>query len=213
MLRPQQHAGSASAGEQQRQQLQSNPAWEASRFGDLETFIFDFLSGAAGGEGVRLKLQTPLNISQALLDAAMQQVQDDLEVAKQASPWPKLKQDVRSAWTIQGGHVLKPALRDGIDRLIERRVIPPMQPGWTAPVTACHVTACSVPRALTSLQMRASAASSQAASCMILLPGLTPAPPPSVSVPSVRAAMRSSLRGHMVAELARLHRRLRRQFP
>ena len=118
MLRPQQHAGSASAGEQQRQQLQSNPAWEASHFGDLETFIFDFLSGAAGGEGVRLKLQTPLNISQALLDAAMQQVQDDLEVAKQVSPWPKLRQDVRSgqvssAWIIQGGHALSPAFRDG----------------------------------------------------------------------------------------------------
>ena len=91
MLRPQSHAGSASAGEQQRQQLQSNPAWEASRFGDLETFIFDFLSGAAGGEGVRLKLQTPLNISQALLDAATQQVQDDLEVAKQVGPGPKVR--------------------------------------------------------------------------------------------------------------------------
>ena len=77
------HAGNASTSQQQRQQLQSNPAWEASRFGDLETFIFDFLSGTAGGEGVRLKLQTPLNISQALLDAATQQVQDDLGGAKQ----------------------------------------------------------------------------------------------------------------------------------
>ena len=81
------HTGNASTSQQQRQQLQSNPAWEASRFGDLETFIFDFLSGTAGGEGVRLKLQTPLNISQALLDAATQQVQDDLEVAKQVILW------------------------------------------------------------------------------------------------------------------------------
>ena len=76
---------SAGSGDDQQGRLQADPGWSASRFAALESFIFDFLSGSAGGEGVRLKLQTPLNISEALLEAARQQLQDELGVAKQVS--------------------------------------------------------------------------------------------------------------------------------
>ena len=74
------YSGSA---EDQQSRLQADPGWEASRFAALETFIYDFLSGSAGGEGVRLKLQTPLRISEALLDAATRQLEDELAVAQQ----------------------------------------------------------------------------------------------------------------------------------
>ncbi|KAF8065743.1 hypothetical protein HT031_002803 [Scenedesmus sp. PABB004] len=59
--------------------LAEQPGWRGSRFGEFEKFIYDFLVGAPGpdgapaargGEGLRLKLQTPLFVADALMQAA-----------------------------------------------------------------------------------------------------------------------------------------------
>ncbi|BDA44834.1 probable transmembrane GTPase FZO-like, chloroplastic [Coccomyxa sp. Obi] len=58
--------------------------WSDSRFGDLERFMVDFLvGGAAAGESLRLKLQTPLFVADALLEAARQQLSSELSTAQQ----------------------------------------------------------------------------------------------------------------------------------
>ena len=68
------------------QALSGHAKWEASRFGTLETFILDFLVGGnSAGESVRLKLQTPLFVTDALLEAAGQQLADDLAAAEQVA--------------------------------------------------------------------------------------------------------------------------------
>ncbi len=57
--------------------------WAESRFGELELFMVDFLvGGAAAGESLRLKLQTPLFVSDALLEAARQQLASELCAAE-----------------------------------------------------------------------------------------------------------------------------------
>ena len=67
-----------------RQALETDPAWQSSRFGPLENYILDFLiGGASAGESVRLKLQTPLFVADALLDAGRQQLDDDLQAAQE----------------------------------------------------------------------------------------------------------------------------------
>ncbi len=77
------HAGKRLGGNE-RNQLQSNRTWEASRFTILESFIADYLAGgASAGEGVRLKLQTPLFVSEALLDTAQKQLADLLATAEE----------------------------------------------------------------------------------------------------------------------------------
>ena len=96
----------AGSGEDQRSRLQADPAWAASRFADLETFIFDFLSGSAGGEGVRLKLQTPLSISEALLAAATQQLRDELDVAQQV-PSAAVLERMQQAWHCDAPHLAR----------------------------------------------------------------------------------------------------------
>lgn len=64
--------------------LEGNNEWEGSRFGVLEKFILNFLvGGSSAGESVRLKLQSPLYVAEALMAAASQQLQEDLEAAKQ----------------------------------------------------------------------------------------------------------------------------------
>lgn len=61
--------------------------WSDSRFGDLERFMVDFLvGGAAAGESLRLKLQTPLFVADALLEAARQQLSSELSTAQQVPP-------------------------------------------------------------------------------------------------------------------------------
>lgn len=65
--------------------LRGDELWESSRFGELEKFILDFLvGGASAGESVRLKLQSPLYVTDALLEAASQQLAGDLTAAQQA---------------------------------------------------------------------------------------------------------------------------------
>lgn len=67
-----------------KQALQGDPKWESSRFGELEKFILEYLvGGASAGERVRLKLQSPLYVTDALLEAAAQRLSEDLEAAQQ----------------------------------------------------------------------------------------------------------------------------------
>ena len=61
--------------------------WRGSRFGALEEFVFDFLCGGRGsGEAVRLKLQTPLFVADALLEAAGNLLQAELQTAEEVRP-------------------------------------------------------------------------------------------------------------------------------
>ncbi|KAL3157911.1 hypothetical protein ABBQ32_012318 [Trebouxia sp. C0010 RCD-2024] len=65
-------------------QLQQDGRWDASHYGNLEQFIYDYLTGgASAGESVRLKLQTPLFVAEALAQAAHRQLTDELQTATQ----------------------------------------------------------------------------------------------------------------------------------
>lgn len=67
-------------------QLQQDKRWDASHYGNLEQFIFDYLTGGtSAGETVRLKLQTPLFVAEALAQAAHRQLTDELETATQVN--------------------------------------------------------------------------------------------------------------------------------
>ena len=69
------------------EELARSGQWSSSRFGDLERFMVDFLvGGAAAGESLRLKLQTPLFVADALLEAARQQLSSELSTAQQVPP-------------------------------------------------------------------------------------------------------------------------------
>lgn len=68
------------------QGLAQNEHWQRSRFGKLEQFMVDFLvGGASAGESLRLKLQTPLFVSDALLEAARQQLEAERAAAEQVA--------------------------------------------------------------------------------------------------------------------------------
>jgi hypothetical protein len=67
------------------------PPTNCRRFGEFEKFIYDFLVGTAGsssgsmrsgGEGLRLKLQTPLFVADALMEAARVRVQGEIAAAQ-----------------------------------------------------------------------------------------------------------------------------------
>ena len=65
-------------------QLERDERWGASRFAGLEQFIYNYLTGGeSAGERVRLKLQTPLYVTDALLEAAEKQMSEELEGAEQ----------------------------------------------------------------------------------------------------------------------------------
>lgn len=65
-------------------QLQKDKRWDASHYGNLEQFIYDYLvGGASAGESVRLKLQTPLFVADAILQAAQRQLVEELQIATQ----------------------------------------------------------------------------------------------------------------------------------
>jgi len=80
--------------------MSEDSQWTNSKFGSLERFIYEFLvgdsnttaapssssgvgRGAVGGERARLKLQTPLFVADALLEASRQALVAELEIAKQ----------------------------------------------------------------------------------------------------------------------------------
>eukprot|EP01025_Chloroclados_australasicus_P013673 TRINITY_DN1641_c1_g1_i11.p1 TRINITY_DN1641_c1_g1~~TRINITY_DN1641_c1_g1_i11.p1 ORF type:complete len:461 (-),score=88.67 TRINITY_DN1641_c1_g1_i11:251-1633(-) len=60
--------------------------WVRSGFGSLERFVYEFLIGGPEAKGksesVRLKLQTPLSVADALIAAAQRQLETDLQTAK-----------------------------------------------------------------------------------------------------------------------------------
>lgn len=61
-------------------ELENDKRWRSSRFSEMETFIADFFSGASGAssaESIRLKLQTPLYVADALLDASRRQLKNE----------------------------------------------------------------------------------------------------------------------------------------
>ncbi|KAG2422345.1 hypothetical protein HXX76_016105 [Chlamydomonas incerta] len=64
--------------------LSNSRDWAVSNFSELERNVSNFLvgKGAGGGEGVRLKLQTPLFVADALLGAAGRQLEADLAAAR-----------------------------------------------------------------------------------------------------------------------------------
>ncbi len=77
-------AGSAASPILDEQSLARDQNWQRSRFGELEAFMVDFLvGGASAGESLRLKLQTPLFVSDALLEAARTQLAAELATAEQ----------------------------------------------------------------------------------------------------------------------------------
>ena len=61
--------------------LLDQPSWATSGFSDFERFIGNFLV-SRGGEGTRLKLQTPLYVADALLEASGEVLKSDLESAR-----------------------------------------------------------------------------------------------------------------------------------
>ena len=64
--------------------LERDERWGASCFAGLEQFIYNYLTGGeSAGERVRLKLQTPLYVTDALLEAAEKQMSEELEEAEQ----------------------------------------------------------------------------------------------------------------------------------
>lgn len=71
---------------QEQEYLSTSSKWQASRFEELECHVRDFLLGGSSGEGsesVKLKLQTPLFVAEALLDASRSQLESELKVLKE----------------------------------------------------------------------------------------------------------------------------------
>lgn len=66
--------------------LEQSSSWSESRFAKLELFMSEFFSGKSvgsfSGESIRLKLQTPLSVAAALVDACKQQLANELDVAE-----------------------------------------------------------------------------------------------------------------------------------
>ena len=66
-------------------ELLESPLWQKSGFADLEALLLQYLVGSGPNnisESVRLKLQTPLAVADALLGASQQQLQGDLASAE-----------------------------------------------------------------------------------------------------------------------------------
>lgn len=81
------YAGQLSSSEAEH--LKRSEKWQNSRFQELEAFLLDFLCGGKGsGEAVRLKLQTPLFVAEALLEAAGRQLEAELQTAEDVPPLP-----------------------------------------------------------------------------------------------------------------------------
>lgn len=73
--------------------LSGSQKWKSSRFENLESHVRDFLLGTGGTpESMRLKLQTPLFVAEALMDAAQKQLQSELDVLRQDAESIKLVQ-------------------------------------------------------------------------------------------------------------------------
>ena len=61
-------------------ELERDDRWRSSRFAPMEEFVAEFFSGqggAASAESIRLKLQTPLYVADALLNASGRQLKNE----------------------------------------------------------------------------------------------------------------------------------------
>lgn len=78
-------AGILTPGE--KEYLSTSQQWKSSRFENLESHVRDFLLGGTNGDGtsqsLTLKLQTPLFVAEALMDACKTQLESELAVLKQ----------------------------------------------------------------------------------------------------------------------------------
>jgi hypothetical protein len=80
--------GGGVLGSMEDEQLGTKPDWLSSGFQEFERFMLDFLvgsggSGQQGGEGLRLKMQTPLAVADALMAACRQQLASEAAAVKQ----------------------------------------------------------------------------------------------------------------------------------
>ena len=77
-------AGILTAGE--KEYLSTSQLWTSSRFENLESHVRDFLLGGTDGDGtsqsLKLKLQTPLFVAEALMEACTSQIESELAVLK-----------------------------------------------------------------------------------------------------------------------------------
>jgi small GTP-binding protein len=77
-------AGILTPGE--REYLSTSQQWKSSRFESLESHVRDFLLGSTADSGtsqsLKLKLQTPLFVAEALMDASKTQLESELAVLK-----------------------------------------------------------------------------------------------------------------------------------
>lgn len=75
-------AGILTAGE--KEYLSTSQLWTSSRFENLESHVRDFLLGGTDGDGtsqsLKLKLETPLFVAEALMEACTSQIQSELAV-------------------------------------------------------------------------------------------------------------------------------------
>eukprot|EP00241_Pyramimonas_parkeae_P004314 CAMPEP_0114258020 /NCGR_PEP_ID=MMETSP0058-20121206/19067_1 /TAXON_ID=36894 /ORGANISM="Pyramimonas parkeae, CCMP726" /LENGTH=840 /DNA_ID=CAMNT_0001372833 /DNA_START=335 /DNA_END=2857 /DNA_ORIENTATION=+ len=66
-------------------QLAADSQWEGSGFGAAEQWVFNFLAGGGEegeGEALRLKLNTPLAVASALMDACERQLEEEMKAAE-----------------------------------------------------------------------------------------------------------------------------------
>lgn len=76
--------GSVTGSFEEASLLSEQPDWTSSGFGPFERFIYNFLIGGIdgrAGEGVRLKLQTPLYVADALMGACGRLLAADIDAA------------------------------------------------------------------------------------------------------------------------------------
>ena len=80
----------AAGGNLDGEALAMSEAWRSSGFANLETVLYQYLIGEPGkvSESVRLKMQTPLAVADALLGASQQQLMGDLSGAEKVLELP-----------------------------------------------------------------------------------------------------------------------------
>eukprot|EP00890_Picochlorum_soloecismus_P001079 jgi/Picsp_1/1972/NSC_05438-R1_protein len=119
--------GDTSAGvltAQEEEYLSGSQKWRSSRFEDLESHMRDFLLGttpdSGGSESLVLKLQTPLFVAAALIDASRAQVEAELDVLQKdaesislvTSQMQSFKEEMQKEGKIQ-----KSEVKNQVDRM------------------------------------------------------------------------------------------------
>lgn len=113
--------GDTSAGvltAQEEEYLSGSQKWRSSRFEDLESHMRDFLLGTSdrgGSESLVLKLQTPLFVAEALIDASRAQIEAELDVLQKdaksislvTSQMQSFKEEMQKEGKIQKSEVKK----------------------------------------------------------------------------------------------------------